>query len=45
LTARTSDNADIECGMQELRHQAIRFLPAMAVEGLPDGPNHCFWFK
>ena len=39
------DNRGMECGMQELRQQAILSLRDMAAEELPDGPHHCFWIK
>jgi len=34
------DQHGMECGMQELRNQAIRSLREMADEELPDGPYH-----
>jgi hypothetical protein len=39
------DQYGVECGMQELRNQAIRSLRDMADEELPDGPYHRFWIK
>jgi hypothetical protein len=40
------DNVGIElANEQAARNEAIRSLPAMAREELPDGPQHTFWVK
>jgi len=49
----TSDNGietiDIEGtvlpNLKSMRDEAIRSLPAIAAEELPDGPEHSFWVR
>ena len=45
-TELTVDEIGLPCATeQDVRDEAIKALPEIAKDELPDGPEHCFWVK